>query len=96
MIKFDSGELSRRVDEVLFYIWDPIGVADEPYARGEYRSYVPMILRLVERGDDPEPIAQLLMEIGRDRMSLTPNVEACRRTAELLLRHKRAVSEGIA
>ncbi len=27
-------ELYRRVDEVLYYVWDPIGVASSPAAHG--------------------------------------------------------------
>lgn len=49
MRSFNKGELQRRVDEVLFYVWDPIGVSDEPFARGEYESYVPGIATLVEK-----------------------------------------------
>lgn len=33
-------ELYRRIDEVAFYIWDPIGVSDLPGVRDEYESYV--------------------------------------------------------
>jgi len=33
-------ELKNRNDEVLYYIWDPIGVSDEPCARIEYTAYV--------------------------------------------------------
>ena len=32
-------ELYRRVDEVLHYLWDPIGVAGIPEARDEYYGY---------------------------------------------------------
>jgi hypothetical protein len=39
--------LTRRVGEVLHYIWDPIGVSDQPYARDEYDSYVPEVVRLL-------------------------------------------------
>jgi hypothetical protein len=46
MRTFDNDELRRRVDEVLYYIWDPIGVSDQPYARGEYEGYVPKVLQL--------------------------------------------------
>lgn len=36
----DGLELYRRVDEVLFYVWDPIGVANSPAARDEYYGYL--------------------------------------------------------
>jgi hypothetical protein len=34
-------ELYRRIDEVVHYLWDPIGVSDVPEARDEYHSYLP-------------------------------------------------------
>jgi len=31
-------ELYRRTDEILHYLWDPIGVSDTPQARDEYHG----------------------------------------------------------
>ncbi len=91
-------EMYKRVDEVLYYIWDPIGSSDEPFARGEYSNYVPTILGLVLQNDDPAPIIERLTEIMRDSMGMTINVldkALCEKTAKLLLRHKQAVSQGL-
>jgi len=96
MRESDDKELSRRVDEVLYYVWDPIGVADEPYARGEYDDYVSKVRQLVEQNDDIAPISSCLAGIVRDRMGLSPNKEQCDYTAELLLKHKQAIKEGCA
>ena len=96
MIEFDDKELSRRVDEVLFYVWDPIGVSDDPNARWEYKSYVPKILELVEQDDEIEPISWYLEEIERDCMGLSPNKKQCDCTAKLLLKHKQAIKDGCA
>ncbi len=52
MRNLDNRELKRRVDEVLYYVWDPIGVSDEPFARGEYHSYVPRVSQLVKESDE--------------------------------------------
>lgn len=93
---FDNWELGRRVDEVLFYVWDPIGVSDEPCARWEYKEYVPKILQLVEQNDDPSPISAHLTKIVIDYMGLTPDKKQCDYTAELLLNHKKAIKEGYA
>jgi hypothetical protein len=35
--------LEKRVSEILFYVWDPIGVNRMPACRGEYEDYVPII-----------------------------------------------------
>ena len=65
---FDKDELRRRVDEVLYYIWDPIGVSDQPCARAEYESYVPKVLELLTSQDEPGPIAAYLAEVISSRM----------------------------
>jgi hypothetical protein len=89
-------ELRRRVDEVLYYVWDPIGVADEPFARAEYDSYVPKVLELLTSQDDPTPIATYLDGVVSERMGLSSNLSHCKQVAELLQRHKRAIHEGCA
>ncbi len=44
-----ENELYQRVDEVLHYLWDPIGVSDVPGARDEYHSYVPQVFSLLKQ-----------------------------------------------
>ena len=51
-----TGELSKqdevfraRVDEVLHYLWDPIGVSGVPAARDEYESYAGVVFSMVKR-----------------------------------------------
>ena len=94
MREFDDKPQSRRVDEVLYYVWAPIGVGDEPCARGEYGSYVPKIRRLVEQNDKVGPISSHLANIARNWMGLSPNKKRRDCTAELLLRHKQAIKDG--
>jgi len=89
-------ELRRRVDEVLYYVWDPIGVADEPFARAEYDSYVPKVLELLTNQDDPSPIAKYLAGVISEQMGFSPNISRCQQAAELLQQHKRAICEGCA
>ena len=95
MIVFDSNEFCRRVDEVLYYVWDPIGVAHAPCARGEYKSYVQKVLELVEQNENIEPISLYLANIMKDMMGLSPDKKKCDYAARLLLEHKRAVKEGL-
>jgi hypothetical protein len=94
MIEFNDKELFRRVDEVLYYIWDPIGVSDEPFARYEYRSYVPKVLQLVEENNDIEPISSHLAYIARNYMEISSEKKKCDYSAKILLRHKKAIKEG--
>jgi hypothetical protein len=87
--------LRKRVDEVLFYVWDPIGVSPEPCARGEYESYVPAVLQLLEESDTTSQLSKNLAELSA-QMALSSNEDICNETAELLLAHKEAIKEGLA
>ena len=92
---FDNDELRRRVDEVLFYVWDPIDVNHEPNARGEYTGYVSEVLELVEANDNIQAISKHLVKIISSYMEMSPDKKQCDYTAELLLRHKQAIIEGL-
>jgi len=96
MRTFGNDELRRRVDEVLYYVWDPIGVREEPFARYEYENYVRHVLQLLENHDDAEPISEYLAGIVRTSMELSPDKNRCDETAELLLLHKQAIKQGCA
>jgi hypothetical protein len=72
----------KRVDEVLHYIWDPIGVSTmSPIPRDEYHTYLPQVFGMVIDGKPEEEIAAYLLDIERDRMGLDPrNLETRPRT----------------
>ena len=91
-----ANELERRVDEVLYYIWDPFGLKDEPFARAEYRMYVPEVLNDLESDKTPEEIMNLLIDIVENRMGLTIKHELALTVSRLLLRHKNAINSGFA
>jgi len=78
-------ELLTRVNEVLHYIWDPIGVRGEPNARDEYDSYVPGVYSLLHDGATAEQIATHLDKIATERMGLSSNMKHCHATAHNLL-----------
>lgn len=65
--------LYQRVDEVLHYIWDPIGVSGVPEARDEYYSYLPTVFQLLMHGDRAEAIAEYLSSVSRESMGLGGN-----------------------
>ena len=96
MRSFEPGELERRVDEVLFYFWDPIGISPDPYARAEYKSYVVGVLGMVQNNKSTAEIAERLCEIQSVSMELSPDKERAIAAAELLVRHKEAIDEGCA
>lgn len=87
-------ELNQRIDEVLYYIWDPIGVAKEPCARGEYQSYVKVIMEYVLK-EDVNQIANQLSIIASDLMGLKSNIIHNLKVAEILIDYKYAVGYGL-
>ena len=89
-----ANELERRVDEVLFYIWDPFNLKDEPFARADYRMYVSEVLNSLESNKTPEEIMNLLIDIVENRMGLKIKHEDALTISHLLLRHKNAINSG--
>jgi hypothetical protein len=86
-------ELYQRVDEVLHYIWDSIGVSGEPMARDEYYSYLPHVFSLLKSNENPAPIEKYLFEVATDRMGLKGNNSKDSQAAKILLDRKKTISE---
>jgi hypothetical protein len=77
--------LYRAVDEVLHYVWDPIGVSDVPQARDEYHGYLVKIFSLVRDGGDEQVIASVLGAITTESMGLTANTSHDLKVARILI-----------
>jgi len=87
-------ELYQRVDEVLHYMWDPIGVADMPMARDEYYSYLPTVFSLLVQDDNnDEKIAAYLVHVATDRMGLHGNKAHALQIAAILQDWKTCIDE---
>ncbi|MDG0027257.1 hypothetical protein [Trinickia sp. Y13] len=78
-------ELYRRADEVLYYVWDPIGVAPDPVTRDEYQRYLPKVFSMLQEGASASLIAAYLDNVATEKMALNGNLEESKRVAELLL-----------
>ena len=78
-------ELLRRADEVLHYVWDPIGVSNQPAARDRYYGYLPTVFGMLKDKADPSQIAGHLNAIAAESLGLTHPTEQARRAAELLV-----------
>jgi len=87
-------ELYRRVDEVLYYVWDPIGVSCCPAARDEYQRYLPKVLALLQGDVGAPAVAAHLDEVAKARMGLEARPEHSMRIAELLLDWKTVIYSG--
>jgi len=78
-------ELPQRVDEVLHYLWDPIGISDEPGARDEYASYVPGVMSLLVTDASVPQIGKHLDHIVVNQIGLPSNLEHCTQVAHILI-----------
>lgn len=72
--KFDD-ELYRRIDEVIHYMWDPIGISCHPGARDEYHIYLPEIYRLI-KSEEIATLKEYMKEIAATNMSLDDNTQS--------------------
>ena len=55
-----QSKLENFVSEVLFYVWDPIGVNGMPSCRDEYDNYVPIVVAYLRRSYRKEGLTVLL------------------------------------
>jgi len=83
-----DAELHQRIDEILHYLWDPIGVAHVPDARDEYANYVPKVFSLLKSDAKENDIAGYLSEITAERMGHSENIAGDHSIAALLLAWK--------
>lgn len=83
----EEKELELRVGEVLHYLWDPCGVRDEPAARDEYETYIPMVLKEVLQGDSLI-VAKKLAEIESKWMSAVSKESKLIEVGRVLVAHK--------
>jgi len=86
-----DNELYKRVDEVLHYIWDPVGVFDQPYARDEYYSYTATIYSLLKENKDSQEIEDKLFQIGQGQLGLSVSKDKIKRIVELLITYRNII-----
>ncbi len=84
-------EFYKRIDEILFYKWDPIGISEGNWARDEYQSYLPQVFKLALENEKPEPIANYLNVVTTENMGLSESKSHDVKIANLILE----IKEGI-
>lgn len=89
-------ELHRITDEVLHYLWDPIGVSCFPQARDEYYTYSTQVFSLLKDGATQEAVAEYLGRVSTQRMGLTANPENDTNAAGLLCEWREVINEKFA
>jgi len=86
-------KLYRQTDEILHYMWDPIGVAGVAQARDEYHSYLPQVFKLVLNNESKEKIATYLLDIEENQIGVSPKREAALEIAKILVNTRKAIIE---
>ncbi len=66
----------QKIDDILWYDWDPIGV-NSYNQRDEYQSYVSPIFQLKKSGASIQTIASLLLNFETESMGLSGNLKHC-------------------
>lgn len=88
-----DSRLSVVVDEVLHYLWDPIGVSGDPWARDEYQSYIGPVLAMLSSGASESEIAYRLSQIVVEQMGLNACSERSSAAALALVKWRRHFDE---
>jgi hypothetical protein len=72
-------KLERCVSEILFYVWDPIGVNGMAACRDEYDGYVPLIVAYLRRNRNEFSLNAVMMHLVQNEIGYG-NYKAPRRT----------------
>nr|MBP8879029.1 hypothetical protein [Flavobacteriales bacterium] len=75
------------VDEVLHYMWDPIGVAGTPEARDEYQGYVARVVELALANDE-DGITAYLRTMETKHMGVAGDQRRCADVADAVMSWK--------
>ena len=79
-------ELYKRIDEILWRAWDPIGVSDCEAARDEYHSYLPKVFRMALENASQREIAKYLFLVETTSMGMDGDMQHCLNIANLVLK----------
>jgi hypothetical protein len=87
-------KLYEVVDEILYRDWDPIGVADVPEARDEYRAYLPQVFAMLLSGAGTAAIAGYLSFVRVERIGLDADDKHDLEVTSKLLAQRVAIVES--
>ncbi len=88
-----DAELYQRVEEVVHYLWDPIGVCNIPQVRDEYHSYMTAIFSRVQAGNI-EGILEYMKWAASDNMGLIFDAVKAEEAAKVMLEWKSYINEN--
>jgi hypothetical protein len=76
--------LYKKIDDILWNDWDPIGIKDYGGLRDEYQGYIPEIFDMIIKGQTPKDIAKKLNSIAKERMGLKGDWQQSKMVAKKL------------
>lgn len=79
-------ELYQRIDEIIHYLWDTIGIAGEPFAHDEYYAYLPEIFSLAKKKNSEEEIVEYLNDIRVKSMESPSDMKRCKEIALMIVK----------
>lgn len=71
----------KRIDDILWNDWDPIGINDIA-PRDKYYSYIPDMLQLLKANASVEEVSKRLYQLETINMGVPGDIETCRKVAE--------------
>jgi hypothetical protein len=77
--------LYKKIDDILWIDWDPIGVNEIEDARDEYHNYVSELFDLANSGAKKEEIADRLYKLETGQMGLFGSRDRCNKVADKIL-----------
>ena len=83
-LKARKQELRTRIDEILFYKWDPIGFSDGNGPRDEYSMYVDEVLEMMIKGASAEKLSNHLSLLCTNTIGLIGDRNIDKSVAELI------------
>ena len=89
----EDSELYRHIEEVVHYIWDPIGISEMPQARDEYASYMTAIFGRVKAGKKDD-IIEYMKWVASENMGLSFDEEKAMKAASVMLEWKEYINEN--
>lgn len=89
-LQHKDAKLYQRIDEVVHYLWDPIGISDSPGARDEYHSYLTGIYGNV-KADDLDGLLEYMRWVT-EHMGLQFDKTAANKAADVMFSWKRFIN----
>jgi len=68
-------ELRKRINEILLYVWNPIGIEATSKTSHEYETYAGQVLELVLKNAGKEEVSDYLSKVVQEQLGLDPNQE---------------------